>query len=152
MTATLDTARDEIHEVFQAAWDAGAGAYNGGTVPPVAYEGRAFTTPQAAPWARIRVRHVTGGQATLSGGLGGGSRPRFRKTGTVIVSIFQPVEAGGDTLQAENLAKVAKAAFEGKATPSQVWFRDVVPNEVGIDGPWFQVNVIASFDYDEFVT
>lgn len=150
MTATLTTARDEIHALYQAAWDALTPAVNGGVVPPTAYDGRAFTTPQAAAWARIRVRHTAGTQATLSGGLGLPSRTRFNKTGTVIVTIFQPIEAGGDTTLAEALSLIAKGAFEGQQTPSQVWFRDVVAGEVGIDGPWFQAQVTASFTYDEF--
>ncbi len=149
MTATLISARDDIHEAFQTAWDAGAGAVNGGVVPPVSYEGRAFTTPQAAAWARIRIRHTLSEQTTLAGGLGAPSKPRFTKTGIVTVSIFQPTEAGGDTLLAEELAKIAVAAFQGKATPLQVWFRNVVPVEVGVDGAWFQYNVLASFEYDE---
>ena len=150
MTATLTTARDEIHEIFQTKWDADSPAVNGGAIPPTAYDGRAFTTPQGQAWARIRVRHAGGTQATLSGGLSLPSRTRFNKTGIVIVSIYQPVEAGGDTLLSEQLALIAKEAFEGQQTPSQVWFRDVVSAEVGVDGPWFQVNVTAGFTYDEF--
>lgn len=148
MTATLTEAKDEIHGAFQDVWDAGAAALNSGVTPPVSYEGRAFTTPQAAAWARIRVRHTVGGQATLSGGLGP-SKTRFRQFGIVTVSIFIPIEAGGDTLLAEQLATLVKTAFQGQATASQVWFRDVVAPEVGIDGPWFQHNVLASFEYDE---
>ncbi len=151
MTATLIEAKDEIYGAFQAVWDAGAAALNGGVTPPVAYEGRAFTTPSGAAWARIRIRHTLGGQATLAGGLGLPSKKRFRKTGIVTVSIFIPVEAGGDTLLAEQLASLAKTGFEGQVTASQVWFRDVVAPEVGVDGPWFQQNVLATFEYDELV-
>lgn len=151
MTATLTTARDEIHEVFQAAWDAGTPAVNAGVVPPTAYEGRPFVTPAAAAWARIRVRHTIGAQATLTGGLGGASKVRFRKTGIVTVSIFTPTEDGDDTTLTEQLASIAQATFQGKQTPSNIWFRDVVATEQGVDGPWFQLNVTASFEYDELV-
>lgn len=145
MTATLTTARDEIHAAFQTAWDAGAPALNGGTAPPVSYDAVAFEAPTAAVWARIRVRHEQGEQVTL----GGPATRRFNKQGTVTVSIFAPLATTLDTTTAEALALVAKSAFEGKATPSQVWFRDVTVNEIGIEESWFQIDVIASFNYDE---
>jgi len=119
---------------------------NGGVVPSVSYDAVPFDTPTAATWARIRIRHEQGEQATL----GGPATRRFNKTGSVIVSIFTPVSSSLDTSKAESLALLAKTAFEGKATPSQVWFRDVTINEIGVEESWFQVDVIATFNYDEF--
>ncbi len=146
MTATLTEARNEIHQAFQDVWDADSPALNGGVAPPISYDAVAFDTPTAATWARIRIRHEQGEQATL----GGPATRRFNKTGTVIVSIFTPISVTLDTSQAEALALLAKTAFEGKATPSQVWFRDVSINEIGVEESWFQIDVIATFNYDDF--
>ncbi len=147
MTATLTEARNEIHQAYQTVWDAGSAALNGGAIPPTSYDAVAFDTPTAATWARIRVRHEQGEQVTL----GPPAQRRFNKTGTVIVSIFTPVSTSLDTSKAEALAILAKSAFEGKTTPSQVWFRDVTINEIGVEESWFQVDVIATFNYDDFV-
>jgi len=148
MTATLQTARDEILGAFKTRWDLDSAAVNGGTIPPVAYEGVPFAAPSTAAWARIVVRHASGGQATLAGDVP--SRIRTRKIGVVIVSVFAPLEKGLGVTLGRNLAAVAKKAFEGAATPSAVWFRNAVAAEVGEDGPWFQWNVSATFEYDEF--
>ena len=147
MTATLTSARHEIHQAFQTVWDSGSAALNGGVIPPISYDAVAFDTPTAAAWARIRIRHEQGEQVTL----GPPAQKRFNKTGTVIVSIFTPVSTSLDTSKAEALGILAKSAFEGKATPSQVWFRDVSINEIGVEESWFQVDVIATFNYDDFV-
>lgn len=148
MTATLATARDEIYALFNVTWVAETPPITT-TVPPIAWEGVPFTPPTAAPWAAITIRHTAGGQATLTGGLGDGVR--FNKVGTINIAVWTPNEAGEGVAVAEQLALVAKKAFEGQATASQVWFRDVVAREVGPDGPWFQWNVTASFTYDELV-
>lgn len=145
MTATMTEARNEIHEAFQTVWDAGSPPLNGGVAPPISYDADAFDTPTATTWARIRIRHDQGEQATL----GGPATRRFNKQGSVIVSIFTPVSTSLDTSKGEALAILAKTAFEGKATPSQVWFRDVTINEIGVEESWFQIDVIASFNYDE---
>lgn len=148
MTASLLIARDEIQAAFKTRWDLDSAAVNGGTIPPVAYEGVPFIPPQAAPWARIVLRHTGGRQASLAGDT---AKIRTEKTGIVIVSVFAPIEKGQGVKLARDLATVAKRAFEGKATASQVWFRNVVATEVGADGgTWFQINVTAIFEYDEF--
>jgi hypothetical protein len=68
----------------------------------------------------------------------------------VIVQVFAPLTAGEGLTQAEALAIIARDAFEGKtAGAGQVWFRNVAINEIGPDGPWFQINVSADFLYDE---
>lgn len=149
MTATLKTARNEIYDIFKAAWDANAGAVNGGVVPPIKREGISFTPPPGAAWAWLLIRHTGGTQATFSNSSGTGRR-RFRKSGTISVRIYAPSSTSLDTTLAEDLAMVAEAAFEGKATPSDVWFRDVVPTEIGVNDPWIQFNVTASFEYDQF--
>lgn len=150
MTATFSEARDQILGQFQTAWNANAAAVNGGTTPSVHYEGLKFDPPKDAAWARIAIRHSTAGQATLAGDPSYGAR-RFERFGVVTVQIFQPLSAGGGLVLVEDLAQVARAAFEGQTTSGNIWFQNVTINEVGPDGPWFQMRVVASFRYDEVV-
>ena len=61
--------------------------------------------------------------------------------------MFVPV---GDGLSgARVLGKVVVDAYQGKSTPGGAWFRNVRLQEVGPDGNWSQVNVVAEFTYDE---
>jgi len=151
MVANFSQARDDILGIFKTAWDANTAAVNGGTIPSVHYEGLEFTPPTNEAWARLTVRHVAGRQATLAGDPSFGSR-RFEKTGIVTVQVFKPLKTGGGLVLAENLSQIAKDAFEGTITATtNIWFQNVTINEIGPDGPWFQMNIVASFRYDELV-
>lgn len=136
MTMTVQQARDEIMALFSAAWP---DEYK------VLWQDKGGRPPdEQAPWARFTISHTAGGQATLSNDNG---RKRFRRDGFLIVQIFTPV---GDGLSSsDTLTKIVLDAYEGKATPGGAWFRNVRVNEVGPDGDWYQVNVLADFTYDE---
>jgi len=137
MTATFDEANDDILTLFKTAWDT--------TGFLALYENVVGEKPTAqAPWARITVRHGTGFQSSLTGGLG---KSRFERNGIAAVQIFIP---NGEGLSlGYSLSKVVADAFEGKASPKQVWFRNVTINEIGPDEEWFQFNVVIGFTYDE---
>lgn len=136
MTTTFENAVNEILDVFHTAW----------TPRPAAYPNVSFTPPAGSsdPWARVSLAHVTGNQATLSNPTG---QKRWRRNGILTVQVFTPLGEG--LSEGYSLAKVVADAYEGTATPSQVWFRNVRINEVGPDGEWFQTNVLVDFTYDE---
>jgi hypothetical protein len=146
VTLTFTQARDEILSLFKTAWDAGA------TGVPVVYDDSPSDKPTSAElanenttaWARVTVRHSIGRQASLSGTQ---AVRRWEREGTLFIQIFTSYGTGLQT--ADSLAKVAVDALEGATTPGGVWFRDVSFREVGIDGPWYQTNVVATFQYDE---
>lgn len=95
------------------------------------------------PWASAVIRHAIGRQDTL-GGVGNRS---FLRGGTFIAGIYAH---GGNGLSiAYELARVSANAYEGKSSPNGVWFRDVRIQEIGRDGDWFQVNMLAEFEYYE---
>lgn len=137
MSATFEIANGEILTLFKTAWD---------TTGHIAlYENIAGDPPSTPiPWARISLRHRTGGQTAISGADG---KRRYDREGVVTVQIFIP--NGKGLSQGYSLGKIVVDAFEGKATPSQIWFRDVINKEIGPDGEWFQFNVTAEFMYDE---
>lgn len=143
MTATLTQARDEILGTFKTAWDAGAETVG----KTVLYPNVGNQEPPTAEelWARVTVQHFVGAQVTLSGATGA---RRFRHNGLVTVQLFAPSGEGLETLDAA--ATIVKQAFEGVTTsPGRVLFRNVRVNEIGPDGQWFNVNVLADFEYDE---
>jgi hypothetical protein len=146
---TLSDARNQMFERFWTDWQANTPAVNSGVVPEVRWQGDdSGDKPDAsAAWARIGILHATAGQETF-GTVGNRC---FGRTGQVIIQIFAPLSRGEGLTQAEALAMIAQNAFEGKtAGPGgEIWFRDVVINEIGPDAAWFQFNVTATFNYDE---
>lgn len=138
MSLTYAAARDEILTLFRTAWLA-----NGSSAAvPLFYDDVAKDAPSAVSWARVTVRHNTGGNDGI------GNRLRIR-TGTVTIQIFTTFGEG--LASVDVLGKVAVDAFHGKATSGGAWFRNVRLNEVGQDGKWFQTNVLADFEYNEEV-
>jgi hypothetical protein len=137
----ITQARDDILTRFRTEWLA-----DGISAPvKLVFDDFEDDLPSStSPWTRITVRHATGGQISLSNEAG---KRRYDRKGTVFVQIFTPF---GDGLTlSDSLAIIAARAFEGKETPLHVWFRDVRFVEVGRDGHWYNVNVLAAFEYDE---
>jgi hypothetical protein len=137
MTATFDQANNDILAFFKTAWDT--------TGLLAVYENVKGAKPTAqAAWARLTVRHGPSAQASLSGATG---TSRYERSGILTAQIFIP--NGEGLALGYSLAKTVIDAFEGKATPRQVWFRNATVNEVGPSEEWFQMNVTIGFTYDE---
>ena len=143
---TLDVARDDMLGLFTVKWDANTPAVNGGAIPRIYYDGRGEpgSKPHDAAWCRHQIRHTLG-EVTAIGGR------RTTKIGLVTIQIFTPFENGKGLTLGEELAKIGKAAYETVVSANDVIFRNVRALEVGEDGPWYQWNVLAEFEYDEFV-
>ncbi len=142
--ATTKIARDDILKHFTAAWNA--------QTPPVPlhlYTDKHEDLPDNAPFARITVKHNIFEQVTVGGRVAsGGAGQRFRRFGIIIVQVF--TLSGGGQVASDTFVDVALAAFEGKNTgDDKIEFRNARINEIGQDGPWFQVNVISEFTYDK---
>lgn len=146
MGLTFEEATDLMLGRFKEQLDDDYPSVIGGPEQPTVYWeniGSEEQPPKDAPWMRVEVKHFSGSQNTIQEP---GQR-RFGREGLITVQIFVPAGTRGRTL-ADRLGKIAVDAFEGKKA-GEVWFRDVTLNEVGNDGPWFQVNVRAGFTYDE---
>jgi len=141
--STLAAARDEILLHFTTKWDAGTPP-----IPLLLYDDKHRDLPADAPYARITVSHNVFSQVTLGGKVAQGSGgSRFRRFGVVTVQVF--TVSGDGLTNADVLVDLALDAFEGENTGSdKVEFRNARANEIGQDGPWFQVNVVAEFTYD----
>jgi hypothetical protein len=144
---TLESARDEIQDLFWAAWKAKTPALNNGEVVKVFWPKQVSEAPDVSkPFARVQVVHQTGAQATL----GTKNNRRFDRAGFVVIEIFTPVSTEWGLSFDMNLAIIARDAFEGVGTDSGIWFRNVRVQEIGADGNGcWQTNVTADFTYDE---
>lgn len=139
--ASISQARDAILGTFKTAWDAQTPP-----VPPVVYDGISGEPPRdGGVWARVSVKHGPSAQATIGGSPG---NKRFRRIGFVVIQLFVPIGQG--LTVADRYAKVAVDAFEGKATkPDGAFFYNVRANEIGPTDDWFQMNILAEFQWDE---
>ena len=160
---TYAQANDEILEIFDIAWQPRRVVYENvkGSKPP----------DETEEWARPTVRHLVGGQSSLLGGRVSGKPPnvtaalgknmdaevlpdpekynvrRYRRGGVFTAQVFIPLGEGLD--KGYTLAKEVSDVYEGRNTPSSVWFRNVRIREIGPDGEWYQFNVLADFEYTE---
>lgn len=139
--SSITEARNEILSHFTTAWNAQTPP-----VPLLLYDDKSKppTPSNPAPYARITVRHTDRDRVTLSDEVG---NRRFRADGIITVQVFS---VSGDGLTSNDVfVNVALDAFEGAKTgEDRVTFRNVRDEEIGEDGPWFQTNVVAEFDYD----
>jgi len=144
----IGAARDAVFAHFTTIWNTITP-----TVPTLQYQGKIYDRkpePNAA-WAKIMMLHnpAAAGQHTLAGESGS---VRHTRRGQVIVMIMTPTADNDGLTDADEYARVAMTAFEGGVTaPDRVLFRNASPVEVGPDGPWEQVNVVADFEYDVVV-
>lgn len=147
---TLSAARDSIQQTFYVPWAALSPAAAGLATPVrVEWDGVDDGTqrdPQQ-PYAAVFIRHLNSDQTTLAGADG---TRRFTRKGVVTVQVFAPLANRGGLSLAENLATIARDAYEGVDTADGIWYQKVTTKEMGSDGRGFyQLNVIANFQYDE---
>lgn len=134
---TFDEARDEMAGIFYAAWKVLAPA-------PVVWTDLPGDVPDVeTEWARVTIRHHTGGQASLAGEDGA---RRWERAGTLFVQVFAPV--GDGSTRAYAAAQIVANAFQD-VRGTRVWFRNVRINEIGASGAFEQINVLIDFTYDD---
>jgi len=129
------SARKELLEYFNTGW---------ASATPVTVGNDAKYEPtEGQSWVRINIQHSTGFQSTM----GDPSNNRFERQGIVTIQIFTP--QGDFGVSASDLATDALKLYEGIES-NGVFYYDAVVNEVGNDERgWHQVNVLASFRYNE---
>lgn len=149
MTTGYVNAVDEIFALFLAAWQASAPGIVGYT-PVVYWPGVVEpTSPDLTKfWARASQQTVREEQATLSEPDQAGKK-RYQNDGLVFVQIFCPPAASGAMLKGRQLGEIAKNAFRGKQTSSNVWFRNARIQELAPEPAWLRFNVVAEYQYDE---
>lgn len=100
----------------------------------------------SSPWARAGMVHNPQSGRAVAVGAPLEDGPRlYRYFGQVYIQLFTPL---GDGLSlSDAVSKVAVNAMRRGRTPSNVRTSNAVSQEIGRDGPWYQVNVLADFEY-----
>ena len=139
--ASAEAAKDAILKVFADAW-----ATITPTPPKVIYEPVKTDTPDGdEECVMVIVRHTDGFQPTI----GSANGRRFRATGVVWTMVFTPLELNDGGTLALQRAKVIQDAYEAPpAGGDTVEYRNVRLVEIGPQGAWYRVNVLADFNYD----
>ena len=144
---TAREALDATGTMFKDAWDA-SGLTTGKLIQ---WDNVQAVNPpgqdadgQPEIYAKFFMRHATGDQRSLAAPDG---RRKFTHVGTMTIQTFTP--SGMGTGAPLDVAQVVKHAFEGKKSLNNVWFRDVRYNERGTEGNHYQIDVLATFEYDE---
>mgnify|MGYP003671982083 CR=1 FL=1 len=140
-------ARDTLIDALRTSWLASATTVN----IELQFDNVRDDTPtgqdsegRPLPFGRITMRHVGGDQETL-GNVGA---RRFGSGGTVTVQIF--TAPGDGHALSDVIAAEVRAAMQALRSPNGVWLNEISPPiEIGRTGTWFQVNVAASFSYEE---
>jgi hypothetical protein len=137
---TPNEAREIILARFAEVFDALSPAV------PYSLDNEAFTPPAAsktARWVRLTVRETLSQQSTL----GPATLRRFDRSGLAAVEIYSPIDAG--TQGSDELAEVFRDTFEGVTLGGEVFFNDCQVVDLGIEGPWWRVNALASFWFEQ---
>jgi hypothetical protein len=147
VAATLITATDDAYGIVHTAWNANVGAIAGSGGHPLVnwlIDGDGIPDAPGKCWARVKVLNQDGNAQSIGG-------KRYVNSGNVFVNIFVPIEGYDYGTVAQQLAQAIASAFKASADgPSEVEYMQVRAVDVGYDGPWFQVDVRARFQYDDF--
>lgn len=128
-------AEAEIRKHFDTLW---------ANQTEIAWPDQKFDIPTDKSWVRFTSQENEGGQVSI----GSPGNNRFRSFGLVSIQVFQP--GGQGSIEARTLATAALGAFKGKQTANGIEFFDAYARQVGTDEKgWYQINVFASFYYDE---
>lgn len=132
---TPEEARDEMFGIIQTVATARTVAMTYPDVPgkvPIAN----------SPWGRLLLRHATGGQASLTGGLG---TVKFEAAGLLWLQLFFP-KGDGLTKAYQESQYFLNAVRKHRGS---VWFRNMRVMERGDDGGFERVDVLAEFQYTD---
>lgn len=141
MSLTIATARDDALAVVKAAHDSN---------PPFNTTLLIWTdTPSDGPpkpgtdYVRVLFRHVESTQISMADAT---SKRIFERVGLLTLQGFF---AGADGQSVSDAwAQVMLDSLEGLRSTGGIIFRNVRPVEIGNDGDWYNMNVLAEFEWD----
>ena len=90
------------------------------------------------------MKHFAGAQSSLGNANG---LSRYTRTGLLTIQLFTP--QGDGLALADTISTAFEEGVRGKRTLNGVIYKNVSSQEIGIDGPWFQTNINADFEYDQ---
>lgn len=135
-----DEAEDEIYGVFYSAIE-GTALENNCALPN---RGRTQSKGSKKPWVYASVNFVSGEQAAFeTGGV-----KLYNRSGLFMARVHAPASKDGSTVALE-LATVISNAFEAVTANNVVWYSNVRLNNIGVDGGYYVVNVLADFFFQQ---
>ena len=135
---TMAEARDAINGMLTPVWNTASGS------APLFYDNKDGQAPAVTgTYGRIAIRWAGGTRAAL------GPNGTWRRAGFVFIQIFVP--HGSKTTVADGIAEALTQALELPGAVQNIWFRDAGPQDIGSDGTYHQVNVVAEFQYDRIL-
>lgn len=148
MTTTFSGAADEICSTFWQSFNVAEVSSLVGYIPDVRWP---MVEEPGEPdsskyWARLSVQTVFEEQTAIAGN---DLKRRYTASGLVFVQLFCPKSVSDSGEVGRKLAELARAAFRGKSSPNNVWFRNVRINELSPENLFHRFNVVAEFEYDE---
>lgn len=115
------------------------------------FDGERFTPPDGAPWIRLTIRDLP--TATVTHGSRGGRLAERRAT--LIAQVFYPLAVSDGAGPALELAIAFRDLFEPADITASTGVVHIVGGatvrRIGVDGPWYQVNVDVPLTYHETI-
>ena len=131
---SLEAKEAAVRAFFKAQWGSGT---------DISWPDDKFNPPNGESWVSFTMLIFDGYQASI----GSPGNNRQRRTGQVVIQVFQP--QGKGSTEARQLADDAVDIFVNQNV-SGVIFRNVHARPVGNDGRgYYQINVVAPFYYDD---
>lgn len=145
MIQSEEQAVEEMSTMLLEAWDASPLT----TLIPIVW-GDVVQNRQGVPdplknpssFIHVQVLHEDARKVSLRGPAGS----RFQQVGTIAAFLYVAGRKGG--IHARPLISVAASAFQGKASPNGVWFRNTRTPDMGPQGTWYVVAMTTTFLYD----
>ncbi|HEY7822452.1 MAG TPA: phage tail terminator-like protein [Acidimicrobiia bacterium] len=134
---SYEAAHSAIRQRFETVW---------ASRTPAQMPNVKFDAPDDAAWVRLTIVQAAANWASY----GDPGNNVERNTGQVTVQIFVP-SGTGEGLALE-YADVVKGMFRDWRDASS-GLRFLVPpyaRQIGVDGKWYQINVVAPFQFDDF--
>lgn len=150
MTVNYPQATDEINKLFNDAWTSGAPSLTT-YVPEIRWYGneKAALPNGSQFWVRHSIQNVSEEQTTVSTCEGRPGQTRYTGYGLVFMQLFCPKSIANSLFLGRQLAMVAKNAYRSKKTDGGVWFRNFRINELDAEEPYYRLNIIGEYEYDE---
>lgn len=120
--------------------------------PEVFYQGVAVADAEGTPpidktWLRVSYTMDQAGQSTLSEQ---GHSKRWGRSGNIYIQFFSPVKDPTALKTSKKLAILAQRAYESAGSQCGMIFKDIRIDPVGPTDGWFQINLVARYEYEEF--
>lgn len=152
MTATYQTATDDMYGCITAAWKNSPFTFKGVDAElRINGIGDNHKMTGDVYWGRLSRRTVISRQATLSTCVGAPGQVRYMESGLLFVQLFGPRSDTQSPNIMAAMAQVLRNALRRKNTHNGVWFRNARINELTEEEKFNRMNVVAEFHYDEII-